>query len=108
MLFKEINLRADDISSALNEIKFELATARAENTELLALKYSESESFSRFLPKASAVLRKMKQRRMIQLYAFAENFSRGGTESVYLKNKYPMIFEEHLPTDEDRVLYIKL
>ena len=108
MLLKEINLRAEDITSALTEIKFELATARAESTELMIVKYPEYGSTSRLLPKASAMLRKMKQRRGIQLYAFAENFSRGGTESVYLRNKYPELFLEYLPSNTDRILYIKL
>ena len=108
MKYKELSLRAEEMRSAINEIKFELATARAEGAELLIIKYSKSESFSHFLPKVSAVLRRMKQRRVIQLYAFAENFFRGGTESVYLKNKYPDHFANALPTEGDRILYIKL
>lgn len=108
MKYKELSLRADDLNSAVNEIKFELATARAEGIELLIIKYSDSEIFSHFLSKASSVLRKMKQRRVIQLYAFVENFLRGGTESVYLKNKYPELFAQDLPKEWDRIVYIKL
>ena len=108
MKYKELSLRAEDMSSAINEIKFELATARAEGAELLIVEYSESDNLSHFLPKASAVLRRMKQRRVIQLYAFAENFFRGGTESIYLKNKYPDHFSSRTITEEDRILYIKL
>lgn len=108
MKYKELSLRAEDMVSAVNEIKFELATARAEGVELLTIKYSESEMLTHFLPKVSAVLRKMKTRRVIQLYAFAENFQRGGTESVYLKNKYPELFADFTPTAGERVVYIKL
>ena len=108
MKYKELSLRAENMVSAVNEIKFELATARAEGVELLTIKYSESEMLTHFLPKVSAVLRKMKQRRVIQLYAFVENFLRGGTESVYLKNKYPELFAQDLPKEGDRIVYIKL
>ena len=108
MLSKEIRIRAGDTVSALNEIKFEVATARVEGAELLIIDYPDGEGMCRFLQKASNVLRKMKQRRSIQLYAFAENFSREGTESVYLKNKYSELFMNYFPDKEDRRVYIKL
>jgi hypothetical protein len=108
MKHKELSLRAEDLNSAINELKFELATARAESVELLIIKYSDSETYSHFTRRASCVLRKIKQRRVIQLYAFAENFLRGGTESVYLKNKYPELFTKTVPTEGDRIVYIKL
>jgi len=108
MSYKEITLFSRDISSALNEVKFELATARAESVELLVVKYSEDESLMRFLPKASFLLRRMKQRRRIQLFATPENFIRMGTESVYLKNKYPDIFTNYTPAEKDKIIYIKL
>ena len=108
MRYKEIVLRANDTSGALTEIKFEIATARAENAELIVIRYSYGEAFSSFIFKVSQALRKMKQKRLIQLFAFSENFSRGGTESVYLKNKYSELFADAFPSDGDRILYIKL
>ena len=107
MEYKEIYLVSQDIASAMNEIKFEIATARAEGSELVIIRYSSDNGLLRFPSKVSYWLRRMKQKRAIQLYATTDNFARAGTESVYLKNKYPMLFGEDLPTDE-RVIYIKL
>ena len=108
MQYKEINLISKSVSDVLNEIKFEIATARAEEVELLIVKYLGNDGFSRFLSKVTPALRRMKQKRLVQLYAAPDNFERGGTESVYLKNKYPELFQDILSMKDEMILYIKL
>lgn len=114
MIFKEKDLRSVSRENAKTEIMFEIASARADNVELIRINIADSKDGQRSDLKrleASVVqlLKAMKQRGQIQLFALPECFIKMNTEAVYLINKYPAIFK-NIPSEEEceSYIYIKL
>ena len=110
MDYKKIELTATEPWEFMNGLKFEIATARIEECKVLRVDIVETPEIQRgkFLSAIGGELIKMKQKRLIQFFAFPENFLRGGTESRFLINKYPDFIGEG-SVDEDKLyLYINL
>ena len=111
MDFKRISLEASDAESFVNEMKFEIATARCEDVQVLRVdvvpKYEEKDS-RKFFSNLTRSLRSMKQRRRIQFFAFSDNFDRGGTESVFLLNKYSECIGDIFAEEDKNFFFIKL
>lgn len=86
------------------EIAFYVASARAENAEIIKIVIpAESE---RFLTVAKRILRSLKRESRIQLFEEAKNLKSDTTEARYLRNKYPMIVESQI--EEETAIIVKL
>lgn len=111
MDFKRISLEVRDSDSFINEMKFEVATARCEKIRVLRIdivpKYEEKDG-RKFLSYLTRALRSMKQRRIIQFFAFPDNFDRGGTESVFLLNKFSEYIGDILAEEDKNFFFVKL
>ena len=109
MFYKCISIYSVDSRDFMTRIKFEIATARAEECGILRMDIflSENVGITKFLSSVKRSLGSMKQKQLIQFFAFPDNFERGGTEAVYLQNKYP----QYLQTPSEGAslyLYIRL
>ena len=114
MCFKEINLRSVTPDGAVTEIMYEIATCRADGVELIRFNISLSNSFDnmevrKILPNVIRTLKNMKQKRSIQFIATPESFENKSTESRFLSNKYPHLFESIPVVKEDEsFIFVKL
>ena len=109
MIFKKICLEVSEHDAFLSGLQFEIATSRCEGVRLLRvditgdLKDKELSKFNSSLIKA---LKKLKQKGIIQLFAFPESFERHTTEAVFLLNKYSESIDLSECGDEENFLYI--
>ena len=115
MSYREINLRSVSADAVATEIMYEIAAARADGVELIRFDISYSDGSKtmidgkRIISSAIRVLKGMKQRGSVQFIATPESFENGSTESSFLYNKYPSIFET-APTvrDGESFIFVKL
>ena len=88
--FKTITLKGDNTQNINTELYFELASARAEKCEVVAI--STECSTEKVESLVVSALKKMKTASSIQFYATPESFKLPSTEAVFLLNKYPDVF----------------
>ena len=111
MSYKEINMRSVSQDSCATEIMYEVAACRADGIELLRLNIllsnvtEQGGDYKKLLSRTLRLLKEMKQRGAIRLFAADSSFETGATEAVYLMNKYPERFIAP-PTTEDEGCYI--
>ena len=105
MIFKEINLQANNHDAAATEIMFEIAGARADGVELIRINISETSE--KMLSGVVKMLRGMKQKGLIQFFATEQSFDSGSTEAVFLINKYSSVIEGRNGRKE-QYIYVKL
>ena len=110
MDFKEISLELSEPNSFITELKFEIATARAEGAQVLRVgtQTIDKENNEKLHKQLTKSLRAMKQKGTIQFYAFSEGFLRHSTEAVFLMNKYPDYFDNSQQLEGEDVLFIKI
>ncbi|MBE6534312.1 MAG: hypothetical protein E7678_05015 [Ruminococcaceae bacterium] len=111
MIYKEITLRADLPEQVSTEIMFEIASARADSTELLCINiFNEDKSYDFQKKHRAAVIKGLKALKgegKIQLYATSDSFLEKKTEAYFLQNKYPYIFTNEYACDENKI-YVKI
>ena len=88
---KIIELKSNNSKNINTELLFEIASARAENYEILRISYDRS--VEKIEHTIISLLKKMKASSTIQFFATPEFFSQYNTEAVFLLNKYSDIFE---------------
>ena len=109
MKIKNIQIKSVEGDTALTEIMFEIASARAEKIELLRLNLNErAEGYSKLLSFVIRKLKYMKQKGQIQFFALADSFERNSTEAVFLLNKYPEYFENIQVNEPKGYIYVKI
>ena len=90
MIFKTIEIESERPVDIDTEIKFYIATARADKTELLCFDVKrDEESFNRIYNAVLKVLKKMKNQGHIQFIATPQSFANENAEAEFLINKYP-------------------
>ncbi len=110
MIYRQIFLNSIASETVETEIIFELASARADGVELLRFdvaKLEDDKAYNKLMRSIKKILRVLKERSMVQFFAMPDNFINSGTESKFLINKYPDVFEEML-TDGDDGMYFYL
>lgn len=94
---KIIELTCDSLAGLDTEIRFNIASERAEGVNLVRFDI-KSDSDSR-LRLAIKVLRRMKSEGAVQVFASRDSFASEDTEASYINNKYGKILE-NLPDFE--------
>ena len=110
MIFNTFILTSERPSDIDTEIKFAIATARAENKELLRFDLErEVEDLLKFFNTAMKILKKMKNSGQIQFIATPAAFSNSDREAEFLINKYPQ-YLNNIPscTDKNAFIFVKL
>ena len=113
MKFRVIETKCCDSRSAVAELLFELASARADSLDFLRIDFLQSDeqesTKKRAISAIKRVLKAKKESGYIQFFAFSDNFEHKRTESVFLFNKYPDHFSTvDLQSGKSEFLYIKL
>ena len=113
MSYKEINLRSISPDSAITEIMYEIASARADSIDLIKINSLSNANDEAFDPKKMfssiiRLLKTMKQNGSIHFFATSDSFDRSTTEAVFLQNKYPDIFSVEPKAEDGEFIYIKL
>ena len=103
--FKIITLKGDNTPNINTELYFELASARAEKCEIVAIKLDDYAEKTDAL--VIAALKKMKAGATIQFFASPESFVLANTEAVFLLNKYPDVFSS-IGDSCYQYIYVKL
>lgn len=90
------------------ELRFDIASAKADGVELIELEVSlthDDEVDKRILNFITRILGVMRREGLIQFYATPRGFADGAKEAEFLKNKYP----EHLhaPTNDAYCVYVR-
>jgi hypothetical protein len=109
MIFNIVYLTTEKPADIDTEIKFSVATARAENVELLRFDLAREEDFLKSFNAALKVLKKMKNNGQIQFIATPSAFSNSDREAEFLMNKYPE-YLSNIPgcTEKNGFLFVKL
>ena len=110
MIFKVIELTSIRATDLDTEIKFAIASSRADNIELLRFDIKrEEEEFLKSYNSAIRVLKRMKAAGQIQFFATPTSFSNSNPEAAFLINKYPA-YMDNIPviSDMEAYVYIKL
>lgn len=110
MIFKTIEIKSERPIDIDTEIKFSIATARAENIELLRFDIKrDDDSFSRVYNGAVKILKKMKNQAQVQFIATPKAFNASNAEAEFLINKYPNQIK-NMPNygDGEAYIFVKL
>ncbi len=110
MIFEVIEIKSIRTADLDTEIKFSIASARADNLELLRFDIRrDAEEFLKSYNSALRVLKRMKTAGQIQFFATPSSFSNSNPEAEFLINKYPA-YMENIPTvsDGEAYIYVKL
>ncbi len=111
MNYKEIKLRATSPEAAATEIMYEIAACRADRVEVIRFNISygtaaeEDNTSKKIIASVQKLLRNMKQKGSVQFIATPECFAAGSTESSFLYNKYPSIFDS-IPSANEGETYV--
>ena len=115
MSYKEINIRSFGADSVATEIMYEIAAARADAVEIIrfnifyGLDADTMNEGKKIYSSAIRLLKNMKQKGSIQFIATSDSFESGSTESSFLYNKYPSLFESSPVAEEGKsFIYVKL
>ena len=111
MEYKRICLTASEAEDFVTELRFEIASARCDGIQVLRIDIEESfgdEGGRKFYSYLTKILRSMKQKGIIQFFAFPDNFRRNSTEAVFLLNKYSEYLNSVSSEDDEKYLFIKL
>ena len=112
MIYKTLELAASEPRELTTELMFEVATARADGAELLRFDAKIPENEAQRKKKLSTILKLLKNMKAtgkIQFFAMPESFAAGGTEAIFLINKYPELFESKPQVADGFIyFYIKL
>ena len=103
-------IESENASGIATEIMFETASARASEVELLHLLIhrSEGKNVTKLRSAAIRVLKEMKSRGTVQLFATDESFEKSTTEAKYLTNKYPQIPFDTSDNPDSVCIYVKI
>ncbi len=108
MMLSIVTIRADKYSDIDTEIKFNVATARAENKAIIRFDFNGESEDNKCYSIALRVLKKMKAAGQLQFIAIPTSFSNGDTESEFLKNKYPEVLNEALSVSGEQFIIVKI
>ncbi len=110
MKFEVIEIKSTKGADLDTEIKFAIASARADNLELLRFDIKrEEEEFLKSYNAAIRILKRMKSAGQIQFLATPGSFSNSNPEAQFLINKYPAYMENIPPvSDGEAYIYVKL
>ena len=109
MNYKIIIPEGKDLDSLVTELRYHVAATRAGGDDLLMIKIPDGDESRGKKTKSSVlrILRTMKNEGLIQFYAVKESFDSSSTESEFLINKYPIVFEDQKKIGHNDV-YVKL
>lgn len=114
MKYREIEVRATSREGISTELMYEIATCRADGSELIKFIFrksneQESDLTRRNVASAIKLFKLMKQKGQVQFIATSSSFDNSETEAVFLLNKYPDIFENAPKESEGEVfIFVKL
>ena len=115
MSYKEINIRSQSADAAVTEIMYEIAACRADAVELIRfnISYASSEGTmnegKKIFSHAIRTLKNMKQKGSVQFIATEVDFATESTESNFLYNKYPEIFNSTpVARENEEYIYVKI
>ena len=94
----------------VTELRYTVATTRAEGGELLMISIPETGDGQAKKTRALAtrILKTMKKEGLIQFYATKESFDSSSTEAKFLLNKYSHVFSESHNPISANILYVKI
>ena len=89
MVFSTFNLSSDKSMDIDTEIRFAIATARADGMELLRFDIKREDDILKSFNATIRILKKMKLSGQIQFIATPSSFTNSDAEAEFLRNKYP-------------------
>ena len=106
MIFEAIEIKSIRTVDLDTEIKFAIASARADKVEILRFDINrEEEEFFKTYNSVLRILKRMKSVGQIQFLATPRSFSESSAEAEFLINKYPA-YMENIPSVSEASAYI--
>jgi len=109
---KTLTLKYMNTDKLMTEIRFHIASARAEGYELVRFDIeADGDTVSdKFTLAVTRKLKLLKTEGKIQFFATDKSFAAGSTEANFLINKYPNIRRDGAPLSDDtkRAVYVKM
>jgi hypothetical protein len=90
MQYKIFDLKDTESKELSVVLKFDVATARHLNYQLLCLKLDEN-SEPKFIKNMTVCLKDMKKKGIIDLFVCSDDLYSGSTEAEYMLNKFPFL-----------------
>lgn len=103
-----ITVSSDKYSDIDTEIKFAVATARAENKAIVCFDIKDDLESNKCYSTSLRVLKKMKSAGKLQFIATPTSFSNSDAEAEFLRNKYPKALEEALSVSGGNYIIVKI
>ena len=97
MIYKKTAIFPCEVSKAETFIMYETVSARADGTELLRfdiMPFDKENDTARLLRGVKRILRRMKDKSMIQCFAFPDGFQESSPEAEFILNKYSEIIDD--------------
>ncbi len=109
MIYKEIILKSESQGDLRTELLFNIASERASGVQLLRFFVNFEDNSQKIYSSVMRILRSLKSRGAIQLYACREDFENNTREAEYLINKYSEILgdEDDISVPEYSI-YVRL
>ncbi len=110
MKYSTVVLRERNYTALITEIMFNIATERVDGAELIRLDIPKPKNSSdtKAYPAALRIVKSIKKKGIIQLFANDESFADATTESEYLLNKYSELLAEEERSSDFDYIYVKL
>lgn len=107
MKYTEYIFQNQSLDDLKTEALFEIATERAKGSELIKFMLTEPDESALLKQKngMKRFMKSLKEKGILQFYAFSEAFDENSTEAMFLRNKYPEIFSE-APAEESGGFFV--
>ena len=106
MIPEIIELRSTTREGLDTEIKFNVASAKVDGCEIIALSYSDQNNYQKTRAILNKILTSLKRNGIILFYLFASDLSEATTQGSFLINKYPDICD--ISIEGQNIVFIKL
>ena len=107
MKYTEYVFQNQSLNDLKTEALFEIATERAKGSELIKFMLTSSDEVALLKQKNGMMrfMKTLKDKGIVQFYAFSEAFDENSTEAMFLSNKYPEVFSK-VPTEESGGFFV--
>ncbi len=110
MEYNTVNLTGENRDQLKTEIMFSVASERASGTDVIRfnIKNDDEKLSSRVFTASVRILKQMKEKRAVQFFATPKSFFAGEREASFLINKYPELFSDFEPKEDEIFIYVKI
>ncbi len=110
MKLSVVNLSGENREQLKTEIMFSVASERASGNEVIRFNVDTDDEKlrGRIFTASTRILKNMKESGSIQFFATPKSFVMSEREASFLMNKYPEIFENFSPLENELFIFVRI